>query len=85
MWWMSRFGQGVSSIVDRRVCRWGVDHLFPSRDCSAIDNARHTGCEKGTCVVFSCTAGYTISDDRSTCVRSPDEAVSVQHSFGRLM
>jgi hypothetical protein len=34
-----------------------------------MDNARATGCEKGSCVVLSCNVGFAPSEDRSECVR----------------
>ena len=39
------------------------------QDCSTIANARATGCESSSCIVYSCYDGYVVSPDRSTCVK----------------
>ncbi|WWC86095.1 uncharacterized protein L201_000966 [Kwoniella dendrophila CBS 6074] len=43
--------------------------LGSGQDCSLISNARATGCESGTCQVYSCYDGYVVSPDRQTCVK----------------
>ncbi|WWC99519.1 hypothetical protein V866_006422 [Kwoniella sp. B9012] len=43
--------------------------LGAGQDCSLIANARATGCESGTCQVYSCFDGYVVSPDRQTCVK----------------
>ncbi|ORY34836.1 hypothetical protein BCR39DRAFT_133020 [Naematelia encephala] len=43
--------------------------LGSGQDCSSIANARATGCESGSCAVYSCFDGYVVSPDRSTCVK----------------
>ncbi|WWC58431.1 uncharacterized protein I303_100971 [Kwoniella dejecticola CBS 10117] len=43
--------------------------LGSGQDCSLIANARATGCEAGTCQVYSCFDGYVVSPDRQTCVK----------------
>ncbi|WWC66552.1 uncharacterized protein I206_100455 [Kwoniella pini CBS 10737] len=43
--------------------------LGSGQDCSLISNARATGCESGTCQVYSCFDGYVVSPDRQTCVK----------------
>jgi len=39
------------------------------QDCTSISNARATGCEAGSCLVYSCFDGYVVSPDRATCVK----------------
>ncbi|WRT63985.1 uncharacterized protein IL334_000912 [Kwoniella shivajii] len=43
--------------------------LGAGQDCSLISNAKATGCESGTCQVYSCFDGYVVSSDRQTCVK----------------
>lgn len=43
--------------------------LGAGQDCSLIANARATGCETGSCAVYSCYDGYVVSPDRQTCVK----------------
>lgn len=43
--------------------------LGAGQDCSTIANARATGCEGGSCQVYSCFDGYVVSPDRQTCVK----------------
>ncbi|WVQ97100.1 hypothetical protein IAU59_004210 [Kwoniella sp. CBS 9459] len=43
--------------------------LGAGQDCSLISNARATGCEAGSCQVYSCFDGYVVSPDRQTCVK----------------
>ncbi|WVW82124.1 hypothetical protein I302_104129 [Kwoniella bestiolae CBS 10118] len=43
--------------------------LGAGQDCSLIANARATGCESGSCAVYSCYDGYVVSPDRQTCVK----------------
>ncbi|ODN84379.1 hypothetical protein L202_00340 [Cryptococcus amylolentus CBS 6039] len=43
--------------------------LGSGQDCSLISNARATGCESGSCQVYSCFEGYVVSPDRKTCVK----------------
>ncbi|WWD17993.1 hypothetical protein CI109_102439 [Kwoniella shandongensis] len=43
--------------------------LGAGQDCTTILNARATGCEFGTCQVYSCFEGYVVSPDRTTCVK----------------
>lgn len=38
-------------------------------DCNLIPNAAGVGCEAGSCVVFSCEAGFRPSLDGTTCIR----------------
>ncbi|KDQ08475.1 hypothetical protein BOTBODRAFT_118637, partial [Botryobasidium botryosum FD-172 SS1] len=38
------------------------------QDCSEIANSWNVGCSSGTCVVYTCEAGYTPSLDRQSCV-----------------
>lgn len=67
MWWMSRPRCRVSTNVhlDEREYQLTVHR----QDCSTIANARATGCEGGTCQVYSCFDGYVVSPDRQTCVK----------------
>lgn len=43
--------------------------ILSRQDCSSIANARATGCEAGSCTVYSCFDGYVVSPDRLTCVK----------------
>jgi len=43
--------------------------LGQGQDCSTIANARATGCEGGSCQVYSCFDGYVVTPDRTTCVK----------------
>jgi len=43
--------------------------LGSGQDCSTIPNARGTGCEVGSCQVYSCFDGYVVSPDRKSCVK----------------
>ncbi|GFZ52356.1 hypothetical protein JCM24511_10129 [Saitozyma sp. JCM 24511] len=47
----------------------GCLSLAQGQDCAVIANARATGCENGSCTVYSCFEGYTVSPDRKTCVK----------------
>ncbi|TDL24275.1 hypothetical protein BD410DRAFT_827271 [Rickenella mellea] len=38
------------------------------RDCSAIEHANTVRCNKGSCVVESCSGDYKVSDDQGSCV-----------------
>lgn len=43
--------------------------LGAGQDCSSIANARTSGCESGSCEVYTCFDGYVVSPDRQTCVK----------------
>ncbi|KAH8105224.1 hypothetical protein BXZ70DRAFT_904450 [Cristinia sonorae] len=38
-------------------------------DCNAISGVSEVACEKGSCLVNRCYAGYTVSENKSTCLR----------------
>ncbi|OWZ69153.1 hypothetical protein AYX15_00003 [Cryptococcus neoformans] len=59
--------------------------LGSGQDCALIENARTTGCENGSCQVYSCFDGYVVSPDRTSCVKrgstipaTPVTAVNVE-------
>lgn len=43
--------------------------MLDRQDCATISNARATGCQSGTCVVYSCFDGYVVGPDRQTCIK----------------
>lgn len=53
-------GSCVELILMIVICR---------QDCTAISNARATGCERSVCAVYSCFDGYVVSPDRLSCVK----------------
>jgi hypothetical protein len=46
----------------------GCSSLGQGQDCSAIEGVWNVGCESGSCKVYSCTAGYKLSADGSSCI-----------------
>ncbi|KAF9270231.1 hypothetical protein L218DRAFT_22262 [Marasmius fiardii PR-910] len=46
----------------------GCVSLGQGQDCTAIKGSWNTGCEQGSCVVYSCNAGYLRSSDGTTCI-----------------
>lgn len=62
-----------------------IQRFLNSQDCALIENARTTGCENGSCQVYSCFDGYVVSPDRTSCVKrgstipaTPVTAVNVE-------
>lgn len=53
--------------VDLRACG-GCAALNKVHDCTTIPGAKGVSCEEGTCMVQSCTDGYTL--ESNTCVRN---------------
>ncbi|PPQ64416.1 hypothetical protein CVT26_002123 [Gymnopilus dilepis] len=46
----------------------GCASLGQGQDCTAISNAWNVGCDRGSCVVFTCSGGYKIGPDGKSCV-----------------
>ncbi|TEB35040.1 hypothetical protein FA13DRAFT_1753404 [Coprinellus micaceus] len=38
------------------------------QDCTAIKGAWNVGCERSSCVVYSCSGGFELSDDKKACI-----------------
>jgi len=45
----------------------GCSSVHPELDCTSIEGSWNVGCEKGSCRVYSCTAGYKMSSDHTYC------------------
>lgn len=41
-------------------------------DCTAIQGVSDVSCVSGRCIVDRCLSGYTLTDDKSFCVRDAD-------------
>ncbi|GAA5821272.1 hypothetical protein JCM11251_004545 [Rhodosporidiobolus azoricus] len=50
------------------------------RDCTSIRGVKGVGCEAGSCIVFSCQAGWKPSLDGTKCVRAREHHVSSNHT-----
>ncbi|KAJ2927174.1 hypothetical protein H1R20_g9958, partial [Candolleomyces eurysporus] len=38
------------------------------QDCTSIEGAWNVGCERGSCLVYTCAGGFQLSSDRKSCV-----------------
>jgi len=46
----------------------GCASLGQGQDCTNIKGAWNVGCERGTCVVYTCTGGFRRSSDGKSCI-----------------
>lgn len=78
-------GSGYVEFIVYFMCFYSHNAFYNSQDCALIENARTTGCESGSCQVYSCFDGYVVSPDRTSCVKkgstipaTPVTAVNVE-------
>ncbi|CAE6480752.1 unnamed protein product [Rhizoctonia solani] len=55
------------TLSDLKSCG-GCASVGAGQDCSAIPNVSVSSCESGGCTVLSCNEGYTVSEDKQSCV-----------------
>ncbi|KAF8872139.1 hypothetical protein CPB84DRAFT_1818103 [Gymnopilus junonius] len=46
----------------------GCTTLGQGQDCTAIKDAWNVGCDRGSCVVYTCAGGFKLSPDAKSCV-----------------
>ena len=51
------------NVLDELENCGGCASLGEGMDCTAISGAAGVGCNNGTCVVLSCTAGFRLSSE----------------------
>ncbi|KAF9015172.1 hypothetical protein BDQ17DRAFT_1294748 [Cyathus striatus] len=46
----------------------GCTSLGKGQDCTTIPGAWNVGCERGSCIVYSCAGGFVLSLDGKSCI-----------------
>ncbi|KAJ3861052.1 protein priA [Lentinula novae-zelandiae] len=46
----------------------GCASVGEGQDCTAIEGAWNVGCDRGSCKVYSCFAGFKLSSDGTSCI-----------------
>jgi len=57
----------VDTKADLESCG-GCASIGEGEDCSAIIGAWNVGCEKGTCIIYNCVAGFRRAYDGKSCI-----------------
>jgi len=57
----------VDTKADLESCG-GCVSTGEGQDCSLIEGAWNVGCEKGSCIIYTCAAGYKRAHDGKSCI-----------------
>ncbi|KAJ4486166.1 protein priA [Lentinula aciculospora] len=57
----------LDTSVELESCG-GCASTGEGQDCTAIEGAWNVGCNSGSCKVYSCTAGFKLSPDGTSCI-----------------